>query len=379
MSVAVLRAQKTSCYKKNMSITLVSLDTMTDDQLLQEVKRLAASERTATAALLRSLIELDARRLYLREGCSSLFTYCTQVLHLAEGAAYNRIEAARVARRFPVVLDAIAEGALTLTSVRLLAPHLTDASHHALLDAARYKSKRDVELLIATLYPKPAVPSVLRKLPAAAPAVLRHPTTDSREEPPRLNPVSAQTTLPSEDVPSSAGAIAREARSSGRAATQPTPLSADTYKLQVTISRGTHDKLRRAQDLLRHAVPDGNLAVVLDRALTQLLADLERRRCALVAAPRELPIAAERTRHIPAAVRREVWRRDGGRCAFVARGRRCSETAFLEFHHVEPYATDGASTAANIELRCRAHNQYEASLFFGIGGDGVREEFERPW
>src|SRR5687768_18561997 len=123
-----------------------------DEQLLAAVKRLAATERRATAALIRSLMELDARRLYLSGGCSSLFTYCTQVLHLAEGAAYNRIEAARAARRFPVVLDAIADGSLTLTSARLLAPHLTDENHSSLLNAAGYKSKRDVELLIATLF-----------------------------------------------------------------------------------------------------------------------------------------------------------------------------------------------------------------------------------
>jgi hypothetical protein len=86
-----------------------------------EVKRLVTNERRATAALLRSLMELDARRLYWREGCSSLFTYCTQVLHLAEGSAYNRIEAARAARRFPALLDALEEGALTLTSIRIRA------------------------------------------------------------------------------------------------------------------------------------------------------------------------------------------------------------------------------------------------------------------
>ena len=51
------------------------------------------------------LAEVDARRLYLGEGCSSLFTYCTQVLHLSEHAAYHRIEAARAARQYPVILD----------------------------------------------------------------------------------------------------------------------------------------------------------------------------------------------------------------------------------------------------------------------------------
>ena len=104
----------------------VYFGTLSDDQLLVEAKRLVGAERRATAALLESLMELDARRLYLREGCSSLFTYCTQVLHLAEGAAYNRIEAARAARKYPLVLEALATGAITLTTARLLAPHLTE-------------------------------------------------------------------------------------------------------------------------------------------------------------------------------------------------------------------------------------------------------------
>ena len=99
--------------------------TLDDDSLLDAAKRLATEERRATAALLRALMEIDSRRLYLGQGCASMFAYCTQVLHLAEGAAYNRIEAARAARNYPVILDLLEESAITLTAVRLLAPHLT--------------------------------------------------------------------------------------------------------------------------------------------------------------------------------------------------------------------------------------------------------------
>src|SRR6185503_7271750 len=84
--------------------------------------------------------------------------------------------------------------------------------------------------------------------------------------------------------------------------------------------------------------------------------------------------ARDRPRHIPAAVKRAVWLRDGGRCRFVARGgRQCSAQGFLEFHHVRPYAVGGKATAENIELRCRAHNAYEADLYYGAG---VREGAE---
>lgn len=86
---------------------------------------LASCERRASVALIRSLVEFDARRLYLREGCLSLFSYCTHVLHLSEGSAYNRIETARAAGRFPSVLEALEGGDVTLTrrTEERAAPH----------------------------------------------------------------------------------------------------------------------------------------------------------------------------------------------------------------------------------------------------------------
>ena len=143
-----------------------SLSRLSDAELLNEVKRLAAIEREATADLIRSLAEVEARRLHLAIGCSSMFGYCTQVLHLSEHAAYARIAAARAATRFPVVMDLLIEGAITLTTVTLLGRHLTAENHAALLESARHKSKADVEMLVATLHPQPDVPSSVRKVPA---------------------------------------------------------------------------------------------------------------------------------------------------------------------------------------------------------------------
>ena len=143
-----------------------SLSRLSDDELLIEVKRLAAIEREATADLIRSLAEVEARQLHLAVGCSSMFGYCTQVLHLSEHAAYARIAAARAATRFPVVMNLLIEGAITLTTVTLLGRHLTAENHAALLEAARHKSKADVEMLVATLHPQPDVPSSVRKVPA---------------------------------------------------------------------------------------------------------------------------------------------------------------------------------------------------------------------
>jgi hypothetical protein len=111
-------------------------------------------------------MEVDARQLWAQQSCSSLFTYCVQVLHLSEQAAYLRIEAARAARRFPVILDRLAAGSLHLTAVSLLASHLTNANHLEVLDAAQHRSKRELEQLVARLRPRADVRALVRKLPA---------------------------------------------------------------------------------------------------------------------------------------------------------------------------------------------------------------------
>jgi hypothetical protein len=146
-----------------------------------------------------------------------------------------------------------------------------------------------------------------------------------------------------------------------------TPLAPERYKVQFTASTEMYVKLRYAQDLLKHIVPTGDLAVVFDRALSALIEQLEKQKCAATSRPRNARTSASGSRHIPAAVRREVWRRDQGQCAFVGTRGRCTERGFLEFHHVVPFAEGGGPDAINIELRCRAHNQYEAGLLFGAG------------
>lgn len=165
-----------------------------------------------------------------------------------------------------------------------------------------------------------------------------------------------------------------------RPSAEVTPLSPDRYRVQVTISGDTLEKLRLAKDLLRYAVPSGDEAAILDRALTALLVDLAQRKFAATEKPRPSAGTAPGSRHIPAEVRRAVWLRDLGRCSFVGtNGRRCTVRGFLEFHHIHPYALGGEATARNIQLRCRAHNDYEARVCFGPnnghgGGGLVREE-----
>src|SRR6266536_870358 len=128
---------------------------LSNADLIAEVARLARGERQATVALIVYLAEFDARRLFEPEGFSSTFRYCQEVLRLSEDAAFNRIEAARAARRYPLVLDMLVSGALSPTTGRMLARHLTDTNHEELLAAASGKSKHEVESLLACWFPQP--------------------------------------------------------------------------------------------------------------------------------------------------------------------------------------------------------------------------------
>jgi hypothetical protein len=133
----------------------------------------------------------------------------------------------------------------------------------------------------------------------------------------------------------------------------------------VTIGHQALQKLRLAKDMLRHPIPSGDDAAILDRALTALLDEVAKKKFAATSSPRPARETVPGSRHVPAEVKRTVWLRDLGRCAFVGtNGRRCTEHGFLEFHHLKPYAVGGLATVSNIQLRCRRHNDYEARVFF---------------
>src|SRR5262245_33395998 len=155
-----------------MKTDCLSITALSDQQLIAQVVELARREREATAGLVAHLAEFGTRKLYLGAGCSSLFTYCTEVLHLSEHESYLRITAARLSRRFPIILDKLENGAVNLTTLKLLRKVLNTENHVTLLAATEHKCKRQVEELVASIAPQPAVKNWVRKLPAqvAAPA-----------------------------------------------------------------------------------------------------------------------------------------------------------------------------------------------------------------
>jgi hypothetical protein len=364
---------------------LAAAATLSDTDLLARLPLLAGQARENTVEMVAHLSELEVRGIHLAEGYGSLFAYCTNALRLSEHEAYNRVVAARLARQSPVILDGLGDGSLNLTTVRLLAPLITAENHREILARAAGRSKREVEALVASLAPQPDVLPRIRRL-----TVLNQPEMFQ-------DPIAPSTPPPREQVPtpafeadhansdSSPVGVEHAGRSPARRAVAPSvhaptvgqtalaPLSPTRYRLQCTIGEGAHADLRLAQDLLRREIPNGDPGVIIERALALLVAQIAKEKTAATsmpearrsAKPRPAPPGAPASRHVPAAVRRAVWLRERGQCAFVARrGRRCTERTFLELHHLRPYALGGEATVSNISLRCRRHNTYEAQMDF---------------
>jgi hypothetical protein len=352
------------------------LSHLSDRDLLEKVRLLARGEQTMSARLIAHLTEMETRRLYLSQGCRSLYVYCTEILRFSEYEAVLREQVARECRKYPLILEMLARGDVHLTNVRLLIPHLTAENHRELLELARGKSKRELEILLAARRPEPDVPFSARKLPKQGTrASARQPTDHSFDgKGKNVDPVADHESLAKEsesvETPESATETANASETSGEGSAAPrakmSPLSAERYRITFTASADTYDKLRRLQALLSHQIPDRDVAKILDRAVDRLLSEVERKKLAATKQPRRARPTASGSRHIPAAVKRAVWERDGARCAFVGEsGHRCSETHFLQFHHVDPHGVGGPPTLSNVELRCADHNRYEAEMFYG--------------
>jgi hypothetical protein len=374
-----------------------ALQGISDDELESSLSGLLGAGARVEARIVAHLAEVEARRLHLVAGYSSLYDYCRKRLGLSDYEAFIRIAAARVARSYPVVFEMLAQRQLHLTAICEVREYLTAGNHRELLETVSGKTKLQIRDVLAQRFPQADVPASLKKLPALE------------------------------------------------------PLSPGRYRLQLTLSAEQKEKLELARDLLSHANRSGDLAVVVERALDELISRLEKRRFGRTAARvlheyaeirastkigakklgptqrpgraqsptpntlsnanarvHELPVPGRTVGHAPAKempadepvneviadearvrnesargaidgkreqrrrkhianeTRRELLARGDVRCAFVASdGRRCDARAFLQFHHRHAWACGGSDTADNLELLCRAHNRLLAERDFG--------------
>jgi RuvA, C-terminal domain len=330
------------------------LTDLSDEELVSRLSALCLEGHALTARMIVHLIEVEDRRLDLRAACTSMFDFCQRRLGMSEGAAFRRINAARLVKRFPSLLARIERGELHLSTLVLLRRHLTESNVEELAEAVVGKTQRQVEELVARLAPRRDVPSEIVPLGGASRDVA----------PPFLFAGPDIGVNANAATPASAPAATRI-----RACARIEPLSEARYKVQLTAGSELKAKLERACDLMRHRNPSGDLAPVLEAAMDLLLAKLEKERLGKVKTPRAAKAKSPKpseARGIPVAVRRAVFERDGEQCTFrdIA-GERCPSRGHLELDHIEPRALGGLDEASNLRVRCRAHNRLYAEQVFG--------------
>ncbi|MCC6664493.1 MAG: hypothetical protein IT375_12145 [Polyangiaceae bacterium] len=269
------RGQENAWYAGGMNALVSALS---DGELLARLPEVRGRERRAIAEVIAHLAEVERRRLYLAEGCSSMYTFCIERLGYSENEAHTRLQVARLCSQFHAALEALESGAIHLTGLALLCSKVTEANAHELLEEARGKTRREIEALLARRFPRPDV------LPSVTP----------------LQPTLLEQSNPG---PGASSEQAAQATGSTVPRSRVEPLSAASFRVEFTASAELRQKLELAQNLLSHAVPTGDLASLVERALDELLAaELKRRMGA--GQPRARRSLREGSRHVPVEIDR---------------------------------------------------------------------------
>lgn len=304
---------------------------LADDALIARFEELAADERRRLPELLQHLAEIDDRKSLQPRGYSSTFDYCVRHLQYSEDEAYRRIHAARAAKRFPEIYGHLADGRLSLTTLSRIAASLKPENRAELLAAASGKPLRDVERLVAPLIEARAAN--------------------------RIRPIKrkVETLGPLFEPRDMAGP----------------PAVVDRYQFFFEGSVELKEAIDRVRARLSNKYPFGQLEdIVLELAIDWLKRHDQADAAPALLVPR--PIASDR---VPNWARRVVWKRDGGRCAFVAKdGTRCESRRGLEIDHIVPRSLGGAHSPENLRLLCRPHNDSERRRLLGEGEFGLGEQ-----
>jgi 5-methylcytosine-specific restriction endonuclease McrA len=268
--------------------------------------------------------------------------FCEEVLHFTEDAAYKGIQAARKAREFPELFEALADGRLNLTAICLLAPHLTLENAAEWIAAATHRRKAEITGWLDRRFPAPQLALAPGQVAAIAAEVIPKQIAVVGGEPVALlEPES----LPSPLAPAQV-------------------VKTDWMDLRIKARKS---KLQYARELASAAFPNGDASLIFDRAIDLFIRHYEKKKFGATARPGK-PRPSRNPRHIPAHMRRAVWESGGGQCAIVGdNGKRCGTREFLEFDHIVPLARGGTTTVENLRLVCRAHNQWAADRALGAG------------
>lgn len=346
-----------------------------DEELISELKFMVEREKRNLAALLIHLAEYDRRRLFRDAGYPSLFAYCVKSLGYDENTAYRLITAGRVIKHYPAACALVASGDLTLTAILVLSPVLTDENSERLLSQVKGKSRRELETIVAGIAPQPSRPDFVQPYRIAPESWMK--AAGASSDCVLAEPAGGGTNI-------SAPAPVVLEPGEPREWQAVIPLSLDRVRIGFDAAIVILQLLDRAKLVLNHKYPEGKIEDIMREALELLLdkRDPERKYARKSAEPELLGTAAGEAeppeprflrawkagRYIPAGVKREVWKRDDGRCSFrFEEGNICGSREGLEFDHVRPFAKGGRSESArNVRLLCRLHNRMASEFAFGM-------------
>ncbi|ACL67598.1 HNH endonuclease [Anaeromyxobacter dehalogenans 2CP-1] len=328
-------------------------------ELSDRLATLLRRERSALAEFLVALAGFDARRAWAELGYASLFHYLHRDLGLSKGSAQYRKVAAELIQAVPAIVEPLRDGRLCFTTIIEVARVVTAENWETVLPRFFGLSRHEATEVVAALAPHPAPPvrtvlTAVPRAPAGSTVELNVPavTFGSTVEPTGTTVASSSTVELTAAAHSPRGATV-------------TPLTATLQRLHVTVSERFGRKLERLRDLR----PDLSDDALLEAAVDLLLAKAEKRKGG-GARSSDRPRASVRPSrdpgYIPAHVRREVWRRDGGCCQWrLANGEICGSTHALQLDHVVPRALGGESSVGNLRVLCAAHNLEAARRVFG--------------
>ena len=371
----------------NESIRLDSLSTISDNRLVRQIESLRGRERKILAGVLRHLVEIERRRLYLPRGYSSLFEFCTQHLKYSRSAAGRRIAAVRALAKFPSLEGYILKGEINLYALSLISGILTEDNFAQVISGIRNRSTRAVEALVAGYRPgrnfRDRVRPVCVMVPEPGNKMENRNGGQNTERASGGSPGGSGSPVNTSSAPGAGSEKFPDA-----AAKRP---GGDTlervrisrkYKFEFAVDTEFMKKFNRMKALLSGTYPEGisfeNLFMLLmdeyiDRHTPEGRAARRERRQASKSLRNSgsseissKPVTGNRTRSIPRKVRDEVFLRDGGKCTFKGtNGRRCNSTWNLQIDHIVPFARGGDNSQGNLRLLCGKHNRLEAERVYG--------------
>jgi 5-methylcytosine-specific restriction endonuclease McrA len=378
-----------------------SLELLEARQARDGLAALLRAERSAAADFLLALSAFDRHRGWEPLGHASLFAFLHVELGLSKGGAFFRQTAARLLQRFPEIIEPLRDGRLCITTVVELARVLTEANRAEVLPRFYGCSSQEAKEVVAALLPM-ASPSVRAVVTAVAVRKVAVParTVEAAASLLGMLPMAAPAVVTAVLVQSTEPTGTHPARGVERR-NEVSPLTADLRRLHITVGRQFLKKLDAARDGLSHNIRNPSTEQVLEAALDLLLekqakarGQVKRPRTTLPASSPEQTMAAPtiqqppawnssvarpegratERRHrrpgpreqIPAAVRRAVWERDGGRCSWpLDGGGVCGSTHRLELDHIVPWARWSGSKVDDLRVVCHQHNALAARQAFG--------------